>query len=85
MTSANTGFLGGMIMMNVTAEQREQKALLQVHRAAQAAEEEDRRLAERQQQWQREGAYLTRAEMEAGEPCRGCGQPLLDGLGDWPR
>ena len=22
--------------------------------------------------------------MEAGEPCRGCGQPLLDGMGDWP-
>lgn len=25
--------------------------------------------------------YLTRAEFEAGEPCRGCGEPLLDGLG----
>lgn len=71
-------------MVKVTAEQREQKALLRAHRAAQAAEEEDRRLEERQQQWQREGAYLSRAELKAGEPCRGCGQPLLDGLGDWP-
>jgi hypothetical protein len=25
---------------------------------------------------------MTRAEIEAGEPCRRCGQPLLDGLGD---
>jgi hypothetical protein len=27
---------------------------------------------------------LSWAELEADEPCRGCGQPLRDGLGDWP-
>ncbi|HXC85152.1 MAG TPA: hypothetical protein VNV62_25175, partial [Trebonia sp.] len=27
---------------------------------------------------------LTRAEFEAGVPCRGCGEPWLDGLGGWP-
>jgi hypothetical protein len=68
-------------MARMTDEQREQRALSQ---ARKAAEEEDRRREERRQQWWREGTYLSWAEMEAGEPCRGCGQPLLDGAGDWP-
>jgi hypothetical protein len=71
-------------MARMTDEQREQKALSQARKAAEAAEEEDRRREERRQQWQREGTYMSWAEMEAGEPCRGCGQPLLDGAGDWP-
>jgi hypothetical protein len=65
-------------------EQREQRALLRARRAAEAAEAEDRRTEERRQQWLRDGTYMSRAEIEAGEPCRGCGQPLLDGLGGWP-
>jgi hypothetical protein len=68
----------------MTDEQREQRALLRARRAAQAAEEEDRRTEERRQQWLREGTYMSLAEIEAGEPCRGCGQPLLDGQGGWP-
>jgi len=71
-------------MARMTGEQREQKALSQARKAAQAAEEADLRWEERRQQWLREGAYMSRAEMEAGKPCRGCGQPLLDGAGDWP-
>lgn len=70
-------------MAQMISEQGEQRALLRARRAAEAAEEEDRRLEERRRQWQREGAYLSRAELEAGELCRGCGQPLLDGLGGW--
>jgi DNA repair exonuclease SbcCD ATPase subunit len=70
-------------MARMTDEQREQRALSQARKAAEAAEEEDRRREERRQQWRREGTYMSRAEMEAGEPCRGCGQPLLDGAGDW--
>jgi hypothetical protein len=71
-------------MARMTDEQREQKALLRARRAAEAAEEDDRRTEERRQQWQREGTCMSWAEIEAGEPCRGCGQPLLDGMGDWP-
>lgn len=71
-------------MARMTDEQREQRALLRARRAAEAAEEEDRRTEERRQQWQREGTYMSWAEIEAGEPCRGCGQPLLDGMGGWP-
>lgn len=71
-------------MARMTDEQREQRTLLRARRAAEAAEEEDRRTEERRQQWQREGTYMSWAEIEAGEPCRGCGQPLLDGMGGWP-
>jgi hypothetical protein len=52
-------------------------------RAAEAAKAGDRRVSERRLQWQWEGMYLSWAEIEAGEPCQGCGQPLPDGLGGW--
>jgi hypothetical protein len=68
----------------MTSEQREERALARARSAALAAEQEDRRLVERRQQWLRDGTYLSRAELEAGESCRGCGKPLLDGLGNWP-
>lgn len=59
-------------MAQMTSEQREHRALLRARRAAEAAEEDDRRLEERRQQWQRDSAYMSRAELEAGELCRGC-------------
>jgi hypothetical protein len=68
----------------VTGGQREQRALSRARRAAQAAEDEDLRMEERRQRWLREGTYMSRAEVEAGEPCRGCGEPFLDSAGDWP-
>jgi hypothetical protein len=71
-------------MTKLTLEQREQRALARARRTAIAAEEEDRRLAERRERWRRDGSYLTLAELEAGEHCRGCGLPILDGRGDWP-
>lgn len=70
-------------MPKMTEEQRQQRALARARREALAAEEDDRRLEKRRQQWIEQGTYLTVAEI-AGEPCRGCGEPLLDGLGDWP-
>lgn len=73
-----------MITAQMTSEQHERRDLLRARRAAEEAEVEDRRLEERRQQWQREGAYMSWTELEVGEPCRGCGQPLLDGLGAWP-
>jgi hypothetical protein len=71
------------IVVARTDEDRERRASLRARRTAEAAEADDRRVEERRLQWQREGVYMTRAEIEAGGPCRGCGQPLLDGLGDW--
>lgn len=51
---------------------------------AEQAERDARRTRDQQQRWQEEGTRLTRAEFETGVPCRGCGEPWLDGLGDWP-
>lgn len=28
--------------------------------------------------------YLTREQAAAGDPCHGCGLPVIDNLGDWP-
>ncbi len=28
--------------------------------------------------------YLTREQAAAGDPCRGCGLPAIDNLGNWP-
>jgi hypothetical protein len=41
-------------------------------------------MRDQRRRWEEEGTYLTRAEFEAGVPCRGCGEPWLDGLGSWP-
>jgi hypothetical protein len=73
-----------MTMAKMTDEECERRTLQHARHAAEAAESEDRRARERRQQWQREGMYLSWAELEAGEHCRGCGQPLRDGLGNWP-
>jgi len=70
-------------MARMTDDERERRALQRARRAAEAAEADDRRLEERHQQWQRERTRLTWAEYEAGEPCRGCGLPMRDGLDSW--
>jgi hypothetical protein len=70
-------------MAKLTEEQRQQRALKRARREALEAEEDDRRNEEQRQRWKRDGAYLSREEFEAGVPCRGCGKPLIDGLGSW--
>ncbi|MGJ5754347.1 hypothetical protein FB563_2514 [Streptomyces puniciscabiei] len=71
-------------MGKLTEEQRQQRARAGARRKALQAEEDDRRQEEKREQWQREGMYLSREELIAGHPCRGCGEPILDGLGDRP-
>jgi hypothetical protein len=68
----------------LTDEQRQQRARARARSEALQAEEDDRRREERREQWEREGTYLSREEFEAGHPCRSCGEPILDGLGDRP-
>lgn len=71
-------------MAKLTEEQKAERAAARQRRAALDAEaEHDRREAKRQE-WETTNACLTREEMEAGEPCRSCGLPLVDGLGSWP-
>ncbi|WFB08188.1 hypothetical protein LRS74_14855 [Streptomyces sp. LX-29] len=71
-------------MAKLTEEQRQQRAAARAQREALAAEERDRRDAERREMWRCEGMYLSWEEYRSGEPCRGCGEPMQDGLGDWP-
>ena len=60
------------------------RALKRARARAEQAERDARRMRDQRRRWQEEGTRLTRAEFEAGVPCRGCGEPWLDGLGAWP-
>lgn len=60
------------------------RALKRARARAEQAERDARRMRDQHRRWDEEGTRLTRAEFEAGVPCRGCGEPWLDGLGGWP-
>lgn len=70
-------------MAKLTEEQKRQRAAKRALRSALEAEAGDRRRRERDERWKREGTCLSWAEYVAGEPCRGFGEPMHDGLGDW--
>ena len=38
----------------------------------------------RRREWRELGMLLTLEQAAAGEPCRGCGLPIIDNLGSWP-
>lgn len=38
----------------------------------------------RRREWRELGMQLTLEQAAAGEPCRGCGLPIIDNLGSWP-
>lgn len=71
------------LMAKLTEEQKRQRAAKRALRSALDAEADDRRRRERDERWKREGTRLSWAEYVAGEPCRGCGEPIQDGLVDW--
>lgn len=71
-------------MGKLTEEQRQKRARARARREALQAEEDDRRRQEKREEWEREGTYLSRDEFEAGHPCRGCSEPILDRRGDNP-
>lgn len=70
-------------MAKLTEEQRLQRAAKRALRAALDAEAEDQQRRERSELWRREGRRLSWEEYKAGEPCRGCGEPMSDRLGNW--
>ena len=55
------------------------RAQARVMQAALDAEDQHRRTTEASERWDREGMYLTREQALAGEPCRSCGLPYIDG------
>jgi hypothetical protein len=70
--------------MALTEEQKEQRAAQR--RLAIALREEDRaRIRDaKHRAWREKDMFLTREQALAGEPCRGCGSPVIDELGSWP-
>ncbi|SER53003.1 hypothetical protein SAMN05443377_1026 [Propionibacterium cyclohexanicum] len=69
--------------MPLTDEQKAARAAKR--RMTNALKEEARahRDEARRREWVEKGMYLTREEAAAGEPCRGCGLPVIDNLGSW--
>lgn len=70
--------------MALTEEQKAARA--EKRRMTNALKEEARvrRDEARRREWVENGMYLTREQAAAGEPCRGCGLPVIDNLGSWP-
>jgi hypothetical protein len=66
----------------MTAEEKQKRQQRRVEHVALAAEERSRQREERIAQWRDSDTYMSYEELRAGEPCRGCGQPIL-GDGTW--
>jgi hypothetical protein len=64
--------------------EKERRALARRTKSALATEADAHRREAQRRRWAEEGTRLTRAELEAGVCCRGCGLPIIDELGDWP-
>jgi hypothetical protein len=71
-------------MAKLSDEEKARRAANRRSKAALAAEADAIRHEKKRREWATNGTYLTRAELEAGVHCRGCGLPILDGLGDLP-
>ena len=71
-------------MAKRSEEEKSRRVANRRRKAALAAEEDAIRHENKQREWKANGTYLTRAELEAGVHCRGCGLPIIDGLGDEP-
>ena len=71
-------------MAKLAEEVKARRALERRSRSAMLAEEEDARQTRKRREWVANGTYLSLEELEAHVPCRGCGQSIIDRLGEWP-
>lgn len=71
-------------MAKLSEEEKERRAVNRRRKAALAAEADAIRHDDKRREWAENGTRLTRAELEAGVACRGCGLAIIDGLGDRP-
>ena len=71
-------------MAKLSEEEKARRAANRRRHAALLAEEEDARQTRKRREWVANDTYLSREELEARVPCRSCGQPIVDGLGEWP-
>lgn len=70
--------------MALTEVQKRTRAETRLRNEALQAEEDALRREAKSREWREKGMYLTRDQAAAGEPCRGCGLPVIDGLGSCP-
>lgn len=70
--------------MALTEEQKQAGAEARQLAAALKDETQAHRRVAKQREWHEKDMYLTRDQAAAGEPCRGCGLPVIDNLGSWP-
>jgi hypothetical protein len=68
----------------LTEEQKSARATKRRMSGALKEEARAHRDEARRQRWIDEDMYLTREQAAAGEPCHGCGLPVIDNLGNWP-
>lgn len=71
-------------MAKLTDEQKAERAAKRQLTNALKDEARAHRHEAKRREWREEGMYLTRAQAAEGEPCRGCGLPAIDNLGNWP-
>lgn len=71
-------------MAKLTDEQKAARAAKRQMANALKEEERAHRNEAKRREWEEKGMYLSREQAAAGEPCRGCGLPVIDNLGDWP-
>lgn len=69
--------------MALTEEQKAARTAKRQMTAALKEEARAHRIETRRKEWRDKDTYLTREQAAAGEPCRGCGLPVVDNLGDW--
>jgi len=67
----------------LTEDQKRERAEKRRLSAALKEEEQAHRREANRREWHEKGMFLTRDQAAAGEPCRGCGLPVIDGLGSW--
>jgi hypothetical protein len=70
-------------MAKLSDEQKARRATDRHRHGAVLAEEKAARQTRKRREWVANGTYLSRRELEARVPCRGCGQSIIDGLGEW--
>jgi len=70
-------------MAKLSDEEKARRATDRRRHGAVLAEDEAARQTRKRRQWLANGTYLSRGELEARVPCRGCGQSIIDGLGEW--
>ncbi len=68
----------------LTEEQKRARADTLRRNDALRDEQDARRREAKRREGREKGMYLTRDQAAAGEPCRGCGLLVIDGLGSWP-